>query len=92
MSSRVIPNDFVSRHEFVKHFLMTTGSKEDNEFRKWVLSVFDQEEEKRPFCPFCGPNHIGYCNVAYTDRCFTCEEAIGAYDCANRGTQMNKED
>ncbi len=61
-------------------FLATPGSEEDDGFRDWVMSVFDQEEEKGPFCPFRGPNHIGYCNVAYTDRCFTCEEAIGAYD------------
>jgi hypothetical protein len=49
------------------------------EYEEWVKD-FPKDWEREPFCPFPGPNKVGYCNVAYTDHCVTCPEALAAYD------------
>ena len=36
-------------------------------------------EEREPFCPFSTPNCMGYCNVAYSESCYSCEESLGEY-------------
>ena len=37
------------------------------EFKQWLDTIPD--EEKEPFCPF----ECGYCDIAYSDKCFKCQ-------------------
>ena len=39
------------------------------EFDQWLASV--PFEEKEPICPF---RFFGYCNVAYSQSCWVCED------------------
>lgn len=49
------------------------------DYEEWVKHI-PPGWEPEPFCPFPGPNKVGYCDAAYTDRCLTCTEALAAYD------------
>ena len=42
-------------------------TKED--FDKWLAAISD--DEKEPFCPF---DFFGYCDSAYTEKCWSCED------------------
>ena len=37
------------------------------------------EEDMEPFCPFRTPNAMGYCDCAYSESCYSCEESLGEY-------------
>lgn len=37
-------------------------------------------DEREPFCPFNGPDKIGYCNIAYSDHCYHCDESWGEWE------------
>ena len=37
------------------------------------------DDEREPFCPFRTPNCMGYCDVAYSEYCYSCEESLGEY-------------
>ena len=55
------------------------------EFMEWLSQTKEQSE---PFCPF---PFGGYCNVAYSQSCFTCEEfkEDKAYDCIRKNRQSS---
>ena len=44
-------------------------------FRKFVSSILDNPNPE-PFCPF---TFSGYCNDAYSNRCYQCECAVKDY-------------
>lgn len=44
-------------------------------FKKFVSNVLDNQEPE-PFCPFI---FSGYCNDAYSERCYHCEHAVKDY-------------
>ena len=48
---------------------------ESEEFKKYVKKALDNPDPE-PFCPFI---FGGYCNDAYTEICYSCEEAIKYY-------------
>jgi predicted Fe-S protein YdhL (DUF1289 family) len=50
-------------------------------FRQFVDQriTLENKDDEEPFCPFHSPNCMGYCNVAYSDACYGCEEAMGEY-------------
>ena len=50
-------------------------------FRQFVDQriTLENEDEEEPFCPFHTPDCMGYCNSAYSDACYGCEEAFGEY-------------
>jgi len=42
--------------------------------------ITGDDVESEPFCPFGSPLFkFGYCDVAYSDRCYSCEESRNAY-------------
>ena len=41
--------------------------------------TLSEREEREPFCPFSTPNCMGYCNSAYSEFCYSCEESLGEY-------------
>ena len=43
------------------------------EFDQWLKEAWEQKEpnEPAPFCPF---KFFGYCNVAYSENCWICED------------------
>lgn len=49
-------------------------NKAFEEFMNWLNSV--PHKEKAPFCPFDTIDGIGYCDVAYSVKCFDCKERI----------------
>ena len=49
-----------------------------DEFVGKRITLPDGEEEE-PFCPFHTPNHMGYCDRAYSEACRSCEESLGEY-------------
>ena len=48
---------------------------ESEEFKTHVEKALDNPDPE-PFCPFI---FSGYCNDAYSDICYSCEEAIRDY-------------
>lgn len=36
-------------------------------------------DDREPFCPFNSPNCMGYCNTAYSESCYCCEESLCEY-------------
>ena len=49
------------------------ASMTKDEFDEWLAFAWSQKEPNgpRPFCPF---DFGGYCNVAYTEKCWDCSE------------------
>jgi len=47
------------------------------EFEKWLEWAWSQKEpnEPSPFCPF---EFFGYCDQAYTEKCWECEDGPNA--------------
>ena len=45
------------------------------EYREWVKNTLAAQEPE-PFCPFAG----GYCDSAYSDSCYTCEDAKSEWE------------
>ena len=39
----------------------------------------EDEDEPRPVCPFVGGKKMGYCDSAYTARCYACDESLDEY-------------
>lgn len=48
-------------------------------FEEWVSQRL-KNGEPEPMCPFLGPHRIMYCDKAFSDTCFNCEEARGEFD------------
>ena len=49
-------------------------------FKEFVEErIMCDPEDQEPFCPFATPNCMGYCDVAYSEHCYSCEEALGEY-------------
>ena len=50
-------------------------------FRQFVdrRITLENPDDEEPFCPFHTPYCMGYCNSAYSDACYGCEEAFGEY-------------
>jgi len=50
-------------------------------YKEFVQAEMDTDEElKGPFCPFNSPKFgHGYCNDAYTNKCFRCDESKEGY-------------
>ena len=50
-------------------------------FRQFVdrRITLENPDDEEPFCPFRTPSCMGYCNSAYSDACYGCEEALGEY-------------
>ena len=61
------------------------------DYETWVRT-FPKDWEPEPFCPFPGPNKVGYCDRAYSEACATCGEALAAYDkyCDSEATNNGK--
>lgn len=36
-------------------------------------------DDMEPFCPFDSVNKMGYCNVAYSEHCYNCDESLDEY-------------
>ena len=50
-------------------------------YKDWVTRrIAVPVDEMEPFCPFYGPEKTGYCNMAYSDNCYACEEARGEWE------------
>ncbi len=49
------------------------------EFVKQVISP-PGGTKREPFCPFAGKGRVGYCDVAYSNACLLCQEAIDDYE------------
>lgn len=49
-------------------------------YKEFVESRIECDpEEQEPFCPFSTKNCMGYCNCAYSESCYNCEESLGEY-------------
>lgn len=48
---------------------------ETKPFKKFIKNVLE-DSEPEPFCPFI---FSGYCNDAYSDKCYHCEHAAKDY-------------
>ena len=57
-----------------KECIKSNDEKAFEEFMNWLNSV--PYKEKAPFCPFDTIHSIGYCDLAYSVKCFDCEERI----------------
>ena len=53
------------------------------DFKAWIARRLDTDESE-PFCPFFGPEKVGYCDMAYSDECYNCEEAKGEWEAKKR--------
>jgi len=60
--------------EKIKEGMKPNDEKAFEEFMNWLNSV--PYEEKAPFCSFDTIHGIGYCDLAYSVKCFDCEERI----------------
>ena len=45
-------------------------------FKTFVKNTLENGQELEPFCPFI---FSGYCNDAYSDKCYICEHAVKDY-------------
>lgn len=50
----------------------TNNNKAFEDFMAWLNSV--PHKDKEPFCPFKTIYDIGYCDLAYSVKCFDCED------------------
>lgn len=51
-----------------------------DEFERFVKDRLIVEGEKRPICPFFGPEKVGYCGAAYSNYCYRCDESRGEFE------------